>query len=125
MLDKINSLENVFYILGIIFAIKLLLRLLLNVKNGVYGFVLPRFFASTNFVEKYGKWAIVTGCTQGIGRYYAEELAKRGMSIVLISRSKQKLDNLENHISNTYGIKYIKSCLLFGLCNLISPSFIT
>ena len=103
MLDKINSLEDVFYILGIIFAIKILIRLLLHIKNAVYGFVIPRFFASMNFVEKYGKWAIVTGCTQGIGRYYAEELAARGMNIVLISRSKQKLDDLANHINNTYG----------------------
>ena len=84
MLDKINSLENVFYILGIIFGIKILIRLLLLLKNALYGFVLPRFFAPRNFVEKYGKWAIVTGCTQGIGRYYAEELASRGMSIVLM-----------------------------------------
>ena len=103
MLDKVNSLENVFSILGIVFAIKLLIRLLLLLKNAAYGFVLPRFFASMNFVEKYGKWAIVTGCTQGIGRYYAEELAARGMSIVLISRSKQKLDDLANHIHITYG----------------------
>ena len=115
MLDKINNLENVFYILGIIFAIKLLIGLILLLKNAVYGFVLPRFFASMNFVEKYGKWAIVTGCTQGIGRYYAEELAARGMSIVLISRSKEKLDNLANHINNTYGsvINKIMCSILF------------
>ncbi len=39
----------------------------------------------------YGKWAIVTGSTSGIGKEFAEELARRGMSIMLISRNKTSL----------------------------------
>jgi len=35
--------------------------------------------------------AVVTGATDGIGKAYAIELAKRGMNIVLISRSAEKL----------------------------------
>ena len=41
--------------------------------------------------RSYGKWVIVTGCTAGIGREYADYLAKKGMSIFLISRSESKL----------------------------------
>ena len=29
-------------------------------------------------VRKYGQWAVVTGATDGIGRAYAEALAKKG-----------------------------------------------
>lgn len=29
-------------------------------------------------ITKFGQWALVTGCTDGIGRAYAIELAKRG-----------------------------------------------
>lgn len=40
---------------------------------------------------KLGKWAVVTGATDGIGKAYALALAKQGMSIVLISRTEAKL----------------------------------
>ncbi|XP_030650604.1 very-long-chain 3-oxoacyl-CoA reductase isoform X2 [Nomascus leucogenys] len=45
-----------------------------------------------------GEWAVVTGSTDGIGKSYAEELAKRGMKVVLISRSQDKLDQLSSEI---------------------------
>lgn len=41
--------------------------------------------------ESYGKWAIVTGSTSGIGKEYADYLAKRGMAVMVISRSRDKL----------------------------------
>uniref|UniRef100_A0A2K5N4A1 Very-long-chain 3-oxoacyl-CoA reductase n=1 Tax=Cercocebus atys TaxID=9531 RepID=A0A2K5N4A1_CERAT len=47
-----------------------------------------------------GEWAVVTGGTDGIGKSYAEELAKRGMKVVLISRSQDKLDQVSSEISN-------------------------
>uniref|UniRef100_A0A8D0DLA6 Hydroxysteroid 17-beta dehydrogenase 12 n=1 Tax=Salvator merianae TaxID=96440 RepID=A0A8D0DLA6_SALMN len=45
-----------------------------------------------------GAWAVVTGATDGIGKVYAEELAKRGMKVVLISRSQEKLDQVAKEI---------------------------
>lgn len=42
-------------------------------------------------VKSYGKWAIVTGTTSGIGKAFSEYLAKRGMSLLIISRSEGKL----------------------------------
>jgi hypothetical protein len=39
----------------------------------------------------YGKWAIVTGSTSGIGKDFADYLACVGLSIVIISRSESKL----------------------------------
>lgn len=29
-------------------------------------------------IKDFGQWALVTGCTDGIGKQYAIELAKRG-----------------------------------------------
>lgn len=37
-------------------------------------------------------WAVVTGATDGIGLGFCEVLAALGFNIVLISRSKEKLD---------------------------------
>jgi len=42
-------------------------------------------------VKTLGQWAVVTGATDGIGKAYAKELAKRGMNVFLISRSEEKL----------------------------------
>nr|CAB3504107.1 unnamed protein product [Digitaria exilis] len=39
----------------------------------------------------YGRWAVVTGATDGIGRAVALELARRGMHLVLVGRKPHKL----------------------------------
>uniref|UniRef100_A0A673FR50 Very-long-chain 3-oxoacyl-CoA reductase-like n=1 Tax=Sinocyclocheilus rhinocerous TaxID=307959 RepID=A0A673FR50_9TELE len=53
-------------------------------------------------LRTYGQWAVVTGATSGIGRAYAEELAKRGLDIVLISRSDDKLRSVAKEIESRY-----------------------
>nr|KAF6465474.1 hydroxysteroid 17-beta dehydrogenase 12 [Rousettus aegyptiacus] len=53
-----------------------------------------------------GEWAVVTGSTDGIGKSYANELAKRGMKIVLISRSQDKLNQVSSEIMNNVGQSY-------------------
>lgn len=49
-------------------------------------------------LKKLGKWAVVTGCTDGIGKAYAQALAKKGLSVVLISRTEAKLQDLKKEI---------------------------
>ena len=39
-----------------------------------------------------GTWACVTSATDGIGRAYALQLARRGMPVLLLSRTEQKLE---------------------------------
>uniref|UniRef100_A0A8D2DCD2 Very-long-chain 3-oxoacyl-CoA reductase n=1 Tax=Sciurus vulgaris TaxID=55149 RepID=A0A8D2DCD2_SCIVU len=53
-----------------------------------------------------GEWAVVTGSTDGIGKSYAEELANRGMKVVLISRSQDKLNQVSSEIMNNVGMSY-------------------
>ncbi|XP_029000468.1 very-long-chain 3-oxoacyl-CoA reductase-B [Betta splendens] len=52
-----------------------------------------------------GKWAVVTGATDGIGKAYAEQLARRGFAIVLISRSQEKLDEVSKEIASKCGVE--------------------
>lgn len=44
---------------------------------------------------KFGKWAVVTGCTGGLGQTFVHSIAKKGMNLILISRSQSKLDALQ------------------------------
>ncbi len=42
---------------------------------------------------------MVTGSTDGIGKAYAFELAKKGLKIILVSRNNEKLEQVATEIS--------------------------
>eukprot|EP00243_Klebsormidium_subtile_P007139 TRINITY_DN312_c0_g1_i1.p1 TRINITY_DN312_c0_g1~~TRINITY_DN312_c0_g1_i1.p1 ORF type:complete len:343 (+),score=54.11 TRINITY_DN312_c0_g1_i1:59-1087(+) len=56
-------------------------------------------------LSHYGKWAVVTGCTDGIGRGFALELARKKLSVVLISRNQAKLVELAQEIESKYKVE--------------------
>jgi 17beta-estradiol 17-dehydrogenase / very-long-chain 3-oxoacyl-CoA reductase len=56
-------------------------------------------------LKKYGKWAIITGCTDGIGAAVAEELAAKGISLILISRTEAKLKEQATNLASKYKIE--------------------
>lgn len=51
-------------------------------------------------LTKCGKYAVVTGATDGIGKAYALALAKRGMSLILVSRTESKLQAVAEEIDS-------------------------
>ena len=106
MLTHAADFEKYFYIIGVVYVVVVVIRLVIKSLDVIYGFLLPKLFPPLNFVKKYGEWVIVTGCTQGIGRYYAEELAKLGMNIVLVSRNESKLEDLARTVKHLYGMIY-------------------
>lgn len=55
------------------------------------------FFSYSHFLVLLLQ-TVVTGSTDGIGRQYARELASNGMNIVLISRTKSKLQKVAEEI---------------------------
>lgn len=55
-----------------------------------------------NLKAAYGSWAVVTGATDGIGEAIAFELARKGLNIVLISRSLDKLSQTASNITLKY-----------------------
>ncbi|XP_027836471.2 uncharacterized protein LOC114119178 [Aphis gossypii] len=57
-----------------------------------------RCCGGVNFDDMAGGWAVVTGCTDGIGKEYAMQLADRGMNVVLVSRNSDKLRNVAQQI---------------------------
>jgi 17beta-estradiol 17-dehydrogenase / very-long-chain 3-oxoacyl-CoA reductase len=54
---------------------------------------------------EYGKWAIVTGATSGIGEAFAYELAAKDMNVLIISRSEEKLEKVKYEIITKYKVQ--------------------
>ena len=53
-------------------------------------------------LKKAGKWAIVTGATDGIGYAMSEQFARNGLNVLLISRSKERLEEKSNLLREKY-----------------------
>lgn len=60
-----------------------------------------------NLREKYGEWGIILGATEGVGKAFAEKIASEGMSVVLVGRREEKLQELGKSISETYGVDHM------------------
>ncbi|XP_021713340.1 very-long-chain 3-oxoacyl-CoA reductase isoform X1 [Aedes aegypti] len=58
----------------------------------------PKLFGSGVKLREMGSWALVTGATDGIGKAYAKALAKKGLNVVLVSRTQSKLENVAKEI---------------------------
>ncbi|OQR93542.1 estradiol 17-beta-dehydrogenase [Achlya hypogyna] len=76
--------------------------------SAIYAF----FLRPGKKLTKYGKWAIVTGATDGIGKATALELARKGMNVALISRTQSKLDEAATEILAKYGSIQVKTLAL-------------
>jgi uncharacterized protein len=52
-----------------------------------------------------GKTALITGASSGIGEAFADILAVRGMNLVLVARSEEKLRAMAQELSEQHGIR--------------------
>ena len=59
----------------------------------------------TDFVSRYGSWGIVAGASEGLGATYAEELASRGLNLVLVARRAELLHSLASQLSEKYKVE--------------------
>ncbi|KAF6157555.1 hypothetical protein GIB67_004493 [Kingdonia uniflora] len=63
-------------------------------------------------LKKYGSWAIVTGPTDGIGKGFAFQLAKRGLNLILVGRNPAKLSEVSDAIKAKFGKIQIKNVIV-------------
>jgi len=68
---------------------------------------LAKYVRSNVNVKEFGDWALVTGATDGIGKGFCFELAKKGMNIVLVSRNRSKLETVAQEIEQKFSVKTI------------------
>lgn len=59
----------------------------------------------SDFLEKYGPWAVVTGASDGTGAAYARAVAQQGLNLVLIARGKERLGVLGDELASCFGVQ--------------------
>jgi len=57
------------------------------------------------FQTRYGKWAVVTGASSGIGRAMAAELAAKGLNVVLVARRQAELGQIAKYLSARHDVE--------------------
>jgi len=58
---------------------------------------------AAEFTRKYGPTALILGGSEGIGRQFAEQLAARGLALVLIARGAEPLEMAAAEIRASHG----------------------
>ncbi|KAK9352911.1 hypothetical protein V1505DRAFT_371469 [Lipomyces doorenjongii] len=70
---------------------------------------LQLFILSGKSLKKYGAgngaWALITGASDGIGKEFSLQLAKKGFNVVLVSRTESKLVDLSSEINMKYKVE--------------------
>jgi short-subunit dehydrogenase len=61
----------------------------------------------TQWTDRYGSTALVTGASSGIGEQFAHQLAERGFDLLLTARRLNLLEALKAKLESQYGIKAI------------------
>lgn len=75
-----------------------------------YGsFVLQAWILPKVSLDKYGAkkgdWAVVTGASDGLGKQFASQLAKKKYNVVLVSRTQSKLEAVAEEIETQYKVQ--------------------
>ncbi|KAH9407716.1 hypothetical protein TYRP_012538 [Tyrophagus putrescentiae] len=96
---KLRLLLDIFTLLGIIRVAIWLITILLAAIIGLRVHVISRYFP-VNLRSKYGPWALVTGATDGVGLEYCREFAAKGLNLIILGRSQEKLDRVKEELSN-------------------------
>lgn len=56
------------------------------------------------FRTRFGPWALVAAASDGIGESFADQLAERGLNIVLLARRESLLDQVAEGIRSRHGV---------------------
>ena len=57
-----------------------------------------------DFSKRYGKWAVVTGGSEGVGAAWASAIAARGVNLVLVARRREILEAKADQLRADQGI---------------------
>jgi len=64
-------------------------------------------FKAKSLIKNYGRWALITGPTSGVGKAFALNLAANGLNIVLVGRNEKQLNSLSKLLEVNHGVQTI------------------
>lgn len=59
------------------------------------------------FINKYGKWALITGASSGIGEEFAKKFAELNFNLIIVARRYDRLEKLKNELESKFSIEVI------------------
>jgi short-subunit dehydrogenase len=59
----------------------------------------------TDFLARYSQWGMVAGAAEGLGAAFCEELARKGMNVIMVDVKADGMESLTRRLENTYHIR--------------------
>jgi short-subunit dehydrogenase len=59
----------------------------------------------TDFLERFGQWGMVAGAAEGLGAAFCEELARKGMNVIMVDTNEIGMESLATRLEKTFNIK--------------------
>lgn len=76
---------------------------------------LPRIIPCKKLRQRYGDWAVIYGATEPVAKAYAEELARRGISIIFVTQNQTSVRDTAASLSQSYGVETVVVLADFSL----------
>ncbi|KAL0267740.1 UNVERIFIED_CONTAM: hypothetical protein PYX00_009923 [Menopon gallinae] len=102
---QVNSNMNALEIIGIVSLCYFGFKIALQASKCIYNYCVKGQMRRNALVKEKGRWAVITGATDGIGKAYAYALAKVGLDIVLVSRDINKLNDCARDIEAKHSVR--------------------
>lgn len=98
---RLRLLVDTFTLIGFLATGRFAYRLLASTLIGLRTHLWSRL-VRLDFRSKYGAWALVTGATDGVGLEYARQLAGRGLNLLILGRSAEKLAAVREELTRRH-----------------------
>jgi len=59
---------------------------------------------NTEWCDRYGEWALVTGASSGLGAEFVRQLAEKKMNIILLARREELMNILAEEVHSRFGV---------------------
>ena len=83
-----------------------ILRTIFALLGAIFVYLIVPHFYRPGLHGYRSRWTVVSGGTDGIGRAYVRELARRGLrKFVLVGRSEKKLEATKSELGKFFGLR--------------------